>query len=274
MMCSIIYSKLNSKELIRLNEQSKIIRFLERLEDYTNDIPREHFGNILNSLIDLGDFFPEDDTGFFGFGTPLRILRIKHQLLRREPDHNERLNLLKTAFGKAEKSLFTIVYEVSIQDQEHGRYNLGDKARPESELTLPAKYLDQLEKLTCEKIKVWDQDGRLAKHKKLAGILYRWENWGSKTDVDNFVASIIKSDEGLVNFITSFMGKSTSQGMSDYVGRIHWQISLESVKHFVDPQSIKDRVKKISLSADFNQLPEDKQKAVKIFLDTLDGKII
>jgi len=61
--------------------------------------------------------------------------------------------------------------------------------------------------------------------------------------------------------------------MSDYVGKVHWQIPLDSVKHFTDQELIKERLRKISQSIGFNQLPEDKQKAVKIFLDTVDGKI-
>lgn len=261
-------------DLQNLVKQGKIIRFLERLEDYTKkDIPEENMGNIISILINLGDTFPEGEIGFFGFDTPLRILRITHQLLRRLDDRAKRFSILEEAFKKAEQSIFTIVHEVSVQDQEHGRYKLKDKPRPDEELTLPADYLDKLEKLACEKLSAWAKDGRLAKHKKLAGILYSWERWTKKEDVDAFVAELIKTDIGLIDFISSFLGKSTSHGMSDYVGRVHWKIPLDSIKHFVDPATFTDRVRKIAQESGFKELSEEKQKAVRIFLDTVDGKI-
>lgn len=263
-----------AQELTNLFEKGKIIRFLERLEDYTEkDIAKENFGCIIETLINMGDIFPEGDTGFFGFDTPLRILRVTHQLLRRLPDHPERFSLLKSAFEKAERSLYTIVHEVSVQDQEHGKYGLKDKPRPEEKLTLNSQYLEELEKIACIKIKLWAQDGRLAKHKKLAGILYRWENWGTKEDVAQFIDALIKTDDGLVDFIASFLGKTISHGMSDYVGRVSWKISLDSIKHFIDLKPIEGRLRSIAKSEDFKKLSEEKQKAVNIFLDTLDGKV-
>jgi hypothetical protein len=61
--------------------------------------------------------------------------------------------------------------------------------------------------------------------------------------------------------------------MSDYVGKVHWRIPLDSIKHFVDPAAITDRIRKIAQETSFNQLSEEKQKAIRIFLDTIDGKI-
>lgn len=261
-------------ELVSLEDQGKIIRFLDRLEDYTKkDILEENISNIIKTLMDLGDLFPEGDTGFFGFDTPLRILRITHQLLRRMDDTKKRYTILKDAFENAEKSVYTIVHEVSVQDQEHGRYNLNDKPRTDEDRTLPAEYLDELEKLACEKIQIWANNGLLAKHKKLAGILYSWERWNGIEDVRGFVTKLIETDEGLLDFVAAFLSKSTSHGMSDYVGRLHWSIPIDSIKHFVDPETFKERVRVIEKGAEFRKLPEDKQKAVKIFLDTIDGKI-
>lgn len=262
------------KHLIALSEQGKIVRFLDRLEDYTEkDIPPSNFNSIINAIINLGDSFPEGDTTFWGFDTPMRILRLTHQILRRVDKRDERFNILKNAFDGAEKSLYTIVHEVGIQNQEHEKNKSKDGSISDEELTLAADYLDELQKIACSKIKIWAHDGRLAKHKKLAGILYYWENWAGKAEVDNFIEEMVKTDDGLVDFVSAFLAKSISQGMSDYVGKLHWKIPLDSIKHFVDLESIKGRVRKIAQSADFNKLPDDKQKAVKIFLDTIDGKI-
>lgn len=49
-----------SESLLKLNEDGRIIRFLERLEDYTRGtIPLENIESIITVLIDTGDLFPE-----------------------------------------------------------------------------------------------------------------------------------------------------------------------------------------------------------------------
>jgi len=84
---------------------------------------------------------------------------------------------------------------------------------------------------------------------------------------------MIKSDDGLIDFIAGFLSKSTSHGMSDYVGKTHWKIHIENVKEFVDLKEIESRIRNISSSSDFEQLNDRKKLAIKIFLDTVDGKI-
>lgn len=55
-----------AEALLKLNEDGRIIRFLERLEDYTrSDIPEENIEPIITVLMDIGDLFPEGDSGFF-----------------------------------------------------------------------------------------------------------------------------------------------------------------------------------------------------------------
>lgn len=92
-------------------------------------------------------------------------------------------------------------------------------------------------------------------------------------NVSAFITDIVQTDDGLVDFISSFLSKSISHGMSDYVGRFHWKMPLDSIKRFIDPESIKDRLREISQRDDFNRLPEEKRKAARLFLDTIDGKI-
>jgi len=263
-----------SEALLKLNEDGRIIRFLERLEDYTqSDIPEENIEPIITVLMDIGDLFPEGDSGFFRIDTPMRLLRLFYQLSHRFDSHETRFNIFKRAMEKATRSIYTIVHEVSVQDQQHGKYDSKETPEPEEKLTVNSEQLEELEKLACKKIESWAEDGRLAKHRHLPSILFRWKDWGKRGKINNFVNNMIKNDDGLIDFITSFLSKSTSQGMSDYVAKIHWRIDLKSVGEFVDLTGVEQRIRKIFSSSDFEQLDGRKKLAIRTFLDTIDGKI-
>ncbi|RMF93931.1 MAG: hypothetical protein D6734_08960, partial [Candidatus Schekmanbacteria bacterium] len=263
-----------SEALLKLNEDGRIIRFLERLEDYTrSDIPEENIEPIITVLMDIGDMFPEGDSGFLGIDTPMRLLRLFYQLSHRFDSQERRFNIFKHAIEKATRSLYTIVHEVSVQDQQHGKYGSKETPEPEEKLTVNSEQLEELEKLACNKIEIWAEDGRLAKHRHLPSILFRWKEWGQQDKINSFVKNTTKNDDGLIDFITSFLSKSTSYGMSDYVGRIHWRIHLKSVEEFVDLKEVEPRIRKIFSSSDFEQLDDRKKLAIRTFLDTIDGKI-
>jgi len=262
-----------TEALLKLNEDGRIIRFLERLEDYTSDIPEENIEPIISVLMDIGDLFPEGDSGIFRTDTPMRILRICYQLSHRFDSYEKRFNIFKHTIKKATRSLYTIVHEIGVQDQGHAKYGSKETPQPKDKLTVNAEQLEKLEKLACDKIEGWAKDGRLKKHKHLPSILFRWREWGQRNEINNFVNNMIKTDDGLIDFITSFLSKSTSHGMSDYVAKTHWRIYLKSIEEFVDLKEVEPRIRKISSSSDFKQLNERKKLAIKTFLDTIDGKI-
>lgn len=173
---------------------------------------------------------------------------------------------------KATRSLHTIVYEVSVQDQQHAKYGLADKPLPEEKLTVKAEQLEELEKLACSKIEIWAKDGRLRKHRNLLSILFSWKMWSNQDQINGFVKNMIETDDGLVDFINSFLTKSSSIGISDYVGKTLWWISIKDIKEFVILEEIEPRVRKILSSPDFDKLDEQKKLAIGTFLDTIDGK--
>ena len=213
-----------------------------------------------------------EGSGIFGFDTSMRILRIFHQLSRRLDSYEKRFVVFKNAIEKASRSLHTIVDEVSVQGQAHGKYD-SKRTKPDDELAVNADQLKELEKLACSKIEAWADDGRLANHRELPSILYRWREWGDPNKVKSYVEGIIKTDEGLVDFITSYLHKIKSQGMGNYVWRINWQIGIKSIAEFIDTNEIEPRLRSIFSSEVFDQLDARKQLGVKTFLDTIDGKI-
>lgn len=261
--------------LLGLNRDGRILRFLERMEDYTKDfILKEHIGNVISVLMDIGDLFLEGEGGLYATDTPMRLLRIFYQLTNRFETKQERFSVFKKSMEDAKQSLYTVVSEVSVQDQEHRKYGLSDKPpKPEENLRLDENQLLELEKLAKVKIEDWAKDGRLKNHNKLASILFRWRDWAKKEDVIAFVADMIKDESGLVGFVTAFTGKSCVYGMSDRVGRIEWRINLKTIDEFADSKILEPRLRQIAASLSFSQLEEKQKIAVKAFLDTFDGKV-
>lgn len=263
-----------SEALLKLNEDGRIIRFLERLEDYTRDaIPLDDIESIITVLIDTGDLFPEGDTGFLSTRPSMRILRLLYQLSHRFDSKEERFKIFKNAIKRSNRSLYPLVNEISVQGQQHGKYGLKKHAEPDERLTVNAKQLEQLEQLACNRIIEWAKDGRLAKHRELPSILFRWKEWGNQDDVIQFVNQVIQDDDGLVVFITSFLSPVTSQGVGSYVGRTNWHINLKSIGNFIDVKKIESRLRNIISTSKFENLDEQQKLAVTILLDTIDGKI-
>lgn len=263
-----------TEALLKLNEDGRIIRFLERLEDYTrSDIPNESIEPIITVLMNIGDLFPEGYFSFFGT-TPIELSRLFYQLSHRFDNHEKRFSVFKGAMEKASRSIYTIVHEVSRQDQEHGKYGSKEPPQPEEKLTLKAEQLEKLEKIACEKIEIWAEDGRLNKHKKLLSILYWWKQWGAQDKVEKFISEMLKNDEGLIDFITTFLDKSTvSSSWPDYVSKTSWYIDLKYVEEFVNIKEVEPRIRKIFLSAGYTELDDQRKLAIKTFIDSIDRKI-
>ena len=73
-----------SEILLKLNSLGKIKIFLQRLEDYINDIPAKSIPNLIKSLFDLGDYFNLSDEGFWATDIYDHIDRIVNKILNRQ----------------------------------------------------------------------------------------------------------------------------------------------------------------------------------------------
>lgn len=264
-----------SERIRVLIKKSKIIRFLDIIEGYTQrEIPLDNIEVIITALINLGDLFPDSETGMFGLmDTPLRISRIIHQLLKRFDNRESRFTIMKSSIQNAKDSLYTFVHEISLQDQEHGKYGLKDNPKPEEERLLNSQQLEILEEIVCDKIDEWVQDGRLDKHKRLPKILFRWLRWGGNLNyIQQYVRRLI-SNEGLLEFLSGFLIRAFSQGATDKVGQFQWHMDIENVKKFADINDIEQRLRKIVKTEEVSKYSPNHILTINTFLDTIDGKI-
>lgn len=266
-----------SESLMRLREDGRIVRLLERLEYYTREvIPPERIATIVRVLMNIGDTFPEGKQGMFETDTPMRILRLFHQLSRRFEDQTRRFELLKDAILNATGSIYTVVHEVGVLGQQHGKWtSKKEQPEPEENRTVNAVQLEELENIACDKIRESAAAGRLGEHPNLVSILYSWQQWcpdGGEA-VSQFVKAMAKPNDGLIRLIQAFVGKSYSQGIGDYVARTNWKINLKSVSEFISVDELTPKVRTLLGSGEFQSLPADSKRALQTFIDTVDGKV-
>ncbi len=264
--------------ILELNSPGKLIRFLERMEDYTEEgIPIEHVHTIFKVLMDLGDLFPEGQGGMFERDTSMKVMRLMYQLSRRYETHDERFALCYRAIEQASRSLYTVVREVGLQGQQHGKLRANNEpAEPEEKRTVNSAQLGKLEDLAVQKIFQWAGDGRLRAHPNLIWILYKWQSWAldGPARVAAFVDAMAKNDDDLLTLLAGFEGKAFVSRGSDLVGRVEYRISLKTVEEFLQIKAIEPRLRAIVESERFKSVPAHHRRAAKTFLDTVDGKAV
>jgi predicted KAP-like P-loop ATPase len=259
--------------LLGLRKDGRVLRFLDRMQDYTREnIPKEHIGNVMTVLMNLGDLLPEREEGLYSLGgTPMELLRIFYQLSERLGSQGERFGVFKTAMGSTEASLYTVVHEVHALGWDHGKHT-EQGAKPEGERAVNSAQLDELERLAADKIRLWGKDSRLSKSMHLEFILFAWREWGNVEEAREFACRMVENDEGLIDFIRAFVGEVKSQSMGDYVYRKEYQINMKTVEEFVKVDLIEPRVREIVSSCQYEKMDEEKKRALQTFLEAVDGK--
>jgi predicted KAP-like P-loop ATPase len=258
-----------SDELLKLNEEKRINRFLERFEDYTQEVPEENIGNIINVLMDVGDKFINIPTSLMALDTPMKVGRIIYQLIWRIDNRDKRFEILKNAIEQSKNSIYTSVQEVAIEDQVHGKYGLAELPEPEEKWKVGSDQLVELEKIVCEKINEWVNNGKLIEHEHFDRIMYDWIRWEPEKTI-KFTNKMIITDQGLITFITHFLHKSRSVTITNKVSESFWTMNLEGIELLVKFDEIKIfRIHKIISSSSFDDLEEDKQYAIKLLLKKL-----
>lgn len=259
--------------LLGLSKSVRIKQFLNRLQDYTeSDISITNIENIITVLMDIGDLFPEGDDEFYSFGTSTEIRRIFLQLSKRLKNQEERFKVLKNAIQNASKSISTITGAVTSLGWEHGKFTK-EPADPEEERRVDVIQLEELEKIACDKIKIWADSGRLLENRHLVQILFDWKKWAGTENVKKFVKESIKSDDGLLKFVIGFLSKVKVSSMGNYTSTIKWEINLKNIEEFTPVNKIEPRLRKIATSKKFKSFDDKTRLAIDTFLGVFEGKI-
>ncbi len=231
---------------IRRDGSTKVSVFLERMEDYTSEIPQDNIPIIVKTFFNIGDelIIPEDENNSFliSWGNDIRMGRIIWQLLKRYDEKDKRFEILKSAFEKG-RAISIMIKELTTFWQQHGKY--GGTKKPNEDVLLEERHLEALQEMALDKIKEASKKYELLNTPFLPSVLHRWKEWGDESEVRDWVNKAVSFNEKLPVFMTKFLQKTRSAGMNDRVTRIRWRLNPNWLKEFVDLDFLEKRCKEI-----------------------------
>jgi len=243
------------KQLKQLNERHLLGVALNRLEAYKEEIDLANAIPFTTAIFDIGDELPDNPIGFVSIGYDMHAVRLIYWNLKRDVDHQRRLKVLKQAMEQTDGIYLPVMYTSLEEDKQ-------EKQRDSDVFQVEGEDLSHLRSLCSQRIATAAENGRLNGHPKMAYLMHRWMDWGNQDEVKAWVQNLLKSPDGLLSFLNAFVNRSTSQGVDDYVPKIHYQIHLKSIERFVDVTEVENKVKGVEVE----NLPPEHQRAVQAFL--------
>ncbi len=234
---------------VRPDGASLARRFLERFEDYTDDLPKEKIPAVIQGLIDAGDTLlageEERQNAFWDFGMHIQVARIFHQLLHRlsEP---ARFEILKDAITQT-TSYFIVAEEVATMGQEHGKY--GSQQR-DGETTVTLEHLGELERIALPKIRSRVSLDDFKGSMRLRRLLYIWQELASPDEVGDWLKEVVAQDDGLLKVLTQFSSPVKSQTSGAPLLRRTYRLDPFWFKPYVDPSTLRERVSDLASRSD------------------------
>lgn len=264
------------QKLTNLNKENKINDFLGRLEDYTKEIPLEKISKYILAFMSIGDTFEDNyHNNFFVdyfYRNSARIKRITYQLLIRIENKEERFEILKEAFNQENISLGTVVNEITHNDYQHGRFNRNNQKVLDKDLLITEENLDELEQIGKALIEKASKNGKLLLNKEFLSILYRWEEWGGKEELKNFISENCISIEKISYLLIKFLKFVSVQNGEGHETSHHYSLEYEIAKKFLDVDYIYSVLKKANEAQLKNFIFEQKE-AIRLFKEYYEGKM-
>lgn len=227
------------------DETSRARDFLERLEDYTSDIPLESAKAMIRVFFDVGDklLLPTDERrGFLEFGNDVRMGRVIWQLIKRFQE-DDRFQLFRDAMTDG-RAVALVTHEITTLGQQHGKYSGTERDMDEQLVT--REHLEELERIGLDKIRQAAAQTRLLSTPDLPHILYRWKDWGSESEVQNWVREVAGDHDSLLRLLKSFHKTSYSYSEATPQGVPHHRLDPDWLRPFIDPDALINRVREMA----------------------------
>lgn len=249
------------RELKQLKERDLLGVALDRLEAYKEHIPPENAFAFTTAMFDIGDELPENLSSLVSMGYDMHGVRLIYWNLNRDSLKDKRISILKDAI-KQTRGLYLPVMYTSLEEDKQGKPQGPDtfKAEGEDFASMKDSCLKHLANAA--------RTGRLAQHPRMATLLHRWMAWGNPDDVRSWVKDLVSSPEGSIQFLVAFVSRASSQGMGDYLLRIHYSIHIKDIEKFIDPSDLENKIK----GADQEKFSVEQQKALEAFRQALKRK--
>lgn len=235
-------SKFLYDKILELNKNGKTKQFLSDVINNIGEIPSENIPLMIETLLNIGDLLTIQEQSFLHIDVGIYISRIIDDLLFRYETQEQRYEILKEIIPKLDKSIHTLTHVIGIEDQSHGKYGFAEKPRTSEDLQLiNDMQLDNLEKLTAEKIKEWANSGKLINCSNLNEILYDWSLWENINIVKEFVEENLKDDQNIIKLIQGF--EKNINTLKNYNIEHHKTYDFKILERFINLSELEIYVK-------------------------------
>jgi predicted KAP-like P-loop ATPase len=207
-------------------ESGRARRLMERLEDFTDELPPHAIAPLVRTLFDEGDSLRFEPRGFLDITADMQVPRIIYRCLKKLSTDQERHDLLMPCVNEG-SSLYTVVQEVSLSEPTE-KVSQGPPTFTSRDLW------ERLRDAAVERIEKACTDGTVWDVRSLPEVLYSWARWRDEATVRAAVSKHVQSDEALVRFIGTFVSHSHSHQMGDKVARKHVRLSKKNLAAFLD----------------------------------------
>lgn len=245
-----------------LIDDGKIRRFLERFEDYLSELAEDAVPTVINVLIDVGDLLPHHAERMLAIDPQLHIARIVSLLITRIPDKGYRAVIAKELVNSCSGLTTLIRWVASIEPKEKKDSAVTQVDEDELEL----RDFMELREIVLNRIRSEAKGGTLSQRPNLGMILFRWKDWVDISEPKEYVSELVKTDEGLLDFLVGLMTVVLSTGRRKYTTDRRYNIDQNKVSQFIDLELITDRVKHIK-DDNWDELSQEQREAIDAFLN-------
>lgn len=259
-----------------LLEQNKVIRFLTRLEDYTQSIESEKAVFIMKGLLTYSGKFPEARSGLFDFSTETRVTRILLQLYKSRSTQEERFQLVNDVIKHNPVQMGVLVSFFRSIGKLNGAYFKEEQDIIITEHVSPSQF-QMLEKEMCGKIEEWITNPDYPKNTELPNVLFRWREFDPKAQdkITTFLEQEMAEDTGLIQILKCFETYSLQES-SDSIGVTKkYRIYLESLEKLLGKNidSYIDRIQHIHQHKNEYSYTENQLCTINLAIKSISQKV-
>lgn len=258
-----------------LLEQKKIIRFLSRLEDYTESIVSYKAVIVTKGLLEYGDKFPEAQVGLFDFSTRTRVNRILWQLYKSRATQEERFQFVKEVIQHTPVQMKLLSSFFRSIGKKNGVYFKEEQDHLVKEYVTPRQF-EVLEKEMCSKIEEWVRNASFQKTDGLPTVLYCWRRFdpNAEKEISAFLEKEMEEDTGLVHILKCFKTYSLNQshGSSAVVKKYHINLSDLETLLGMEIDSYLERIRYIHQNKNEYSFNEEELSVIDLAMESMQSE--
>ncbi len=251
-----------------LSDKGTLWSFLYRFRDYSKDIKNESIPIIINSFLNISDYFKttlKEVNAMPLFSSQLIRYIIFNLLMKIQAEEN-RFELIENAIVTSKDSIYTVIDTVNFIEGNHNNKRVEDDPDVLFHNRLD---IDKLISLAVDRIRNYAKIGKLKTAKELKTILLCYKDWEKDHPLytSNY-EGIINSDEDLLNFLRYFIS-GTSHYSDNILTKKEIMIDIKSLKRITpsgEINEIQERIEK--LLKEKSQLSDEQKELCELFIES------